>query len=199
MAKAKPFLMKDFSDRCAYSMQHWRVGGGQRCMEIDHFDPRRKSDAEQNYENLFLVHRHCNGAKRDIWPSDSDLRQGIRFLNCCQEWDYGVHIFEDLANGEVLGETRAGKFHIVACDLNAPHLMEERRERTKKLRNRDRIMTALRDSASRMSDSENCDLRTLTKEALLRMQADLATLIPRIPRASASLRKSSGLYSSKDL
>jgi HNH endonuclease len=123
-------LILDFEERCAYSMQHIHRAGGKKCMEVDHFNPKRKRDFVQDYSNLFLATRHCNGAKRDQWPRPSEQKLGMRFLNCCEETDYGVHIFEDPDSHELVGVTPQGRFHIRACDLNAPHLVAERAERT---------------------------------------------------------------------
>ena len=100
-------------------------------MEIDHFDPRKKMDVVQKYQNLFLASRHCNNSKRDLWPTKADRRMGLRFLNCCKEQDYGVHIFEDPTTHELIGTTPAGRYHIRCCDLNEPDLVAERRERAK--------------------------------------------------------------------
>jgi hypothetical protein len=98
-------------------------------MEVDHFNPHKKNDYIQVYDNLFLATRHCNGAKRDRWLSNRQRRLGARFLNCCKETDYGVHILEDPDTHELVGVTPEGKYHVRNCDLNAPHLVEERAER----------------------------------------------------------------------
>jgi len=95
--------MLDFEERCAYSMQHTYRAGGATCMEVDHFDPRKKLDEIQKYPNLFLATRHCNGAKRDRWPNNHERKLGVRFLNCCSEVDYGIHIFEDQTPMNSLG------------------------------------------------------------------------------------------------
>lgn len=121
--------MKDFGERCAYSMQHTNRAGGVKCMEVDHFNPRRKREKYQNYDNLFLATRHCNGAKSDRWEKNKDRERGARFLNCCEEMDYDVHIFEDPETHEVVGVTREGIYHVRNCDLNAPHLVQERKQR----------------------------------------------------------------------
>jgi 5-methylcytosine-specific restriction endonuclease McrA len=68
--EALPPLRRDSKDRCAYSMQHLRFAGGLTCMEVDHFDPRKKNDPVQDYDNLFLASRHCNRAKGTFWPTD---------------------------------------------------------------------------------------------------------------------------------
>jgi hypothetical protein len=99
-------------------------------MEVDHFNPNKKTDSIQEYANLYLATRHCNGAKRDRWPSGKDRKLGLRFLDCCKESDYGIHIFEDPDSHEVVGVTPQGKYHVRNCDLNAPHFIEERTERT---------------------------------------------------------------------
>jgi hypothetical protein len=98
-------------------------------MEVDHFNPKKKEHSIQEYSNLFLSTRHCNGAKRDRWPKSKDRQRGIRFLDCCREADYGQHILEDPDTHELVGTTPAGKYHVRNCDLNAPHLVQERRER----------------------------------------------------------------------
>lgn len=122
-------LRRDFEDRCAYSCQHLSRAGGLKCLEIDHFDPRKKEDFLQQYENLFLATRHCNGAKGKNWPSAGDQALGLRYLNPCRERDYGEHIFEDPKTHLLIGVSPTGKYHIRMCDLNADHFTAERRER----------------------------------------------------------------------
>jgi hypothetical protein len=128
--KAKPFLLRDFDGRCAYSLQHYeRVG--YKCMEVDHFNPNLRGPARHDYSNLFPATRHCNGSKSDLWPAAKLRKAGVRFLNPTKEVDYGVHIFEDPVSNELVGTSPAGIFHIRCCDLNAPHLVLERRDRAK--------------------------------------------------------------------
>jgi hypothetical protein len=98
-------------------------------MEIDHFDPRLKDEFLQPYDNLFLASRHCNGAKSSVWPSRLEQSLGLRYLNPCREQDYGEHIFEDPRTHLLAGVTPAGRYHVRMCDLNADHLVAERRER----------------------------------------------------------------------
>lgn len=100
-------------------------------MEIDHFDPTIPGRARNRYENLFLSSRFCNGRKQGNWPDAADQAKGVRFLNCCEELDYGQHIFEDPDTHCVFGVTPAGKYHVRILDLNAPHLVEERAERAR--------------------------------------------------------------------
>ena len=123
---ALPELMRDFQGRCAYSMQHEQRAGR---MEVDHFDPRHKNDLVQDYSNLFLASRHCNQKKGDYWPNRTDLAANCRFLNPCEEIDYGEHIFEDPTTHELVGATPAGRWHIRMCGLNADHLVHERAKR----------------------------------------------------------------------
>ena len=59
------------------------------------------------------------------------MHEGIRFLNPCEEDDYGRHMLENPKTHEVFGVTPAGKYHIRVLDLNAPHLVRERRQRAK--------------------------------------------------------------------
>lgn len=133
-AVALQALRRDFNDRCAYSMQHMDHAGGLKCMEVDHFDPRQKHDIIQDYENLLLASRHCNGNKGTFWPSEEQQKNGIRLINPCLEQDYGLHIFEDPDTSELVGATPTGDFHVSKLDLNANHLVRERRRRARILR-----------------------------------------------------------------
>ena len=125
---ALPELLRDFQSRCAYSMQHQSRSGR---LEVDHFDPRRKKDLIQSYANLFPASRHCNGKKSDKWPCKGERATGCRFLNPCEEMDYGEQIFEDPTTHELVGMTTAARWHIRVCGLNADHLTQERRRRAK--------------------------------------------------------------------
>jgi hypothetical protein len=127
--RALAALMRDFGKRCAYSMKHSQMSGGDSAMEVDHFNPRFKKDYHQSYDNLFLATRHCNGKKSGFWPDAESEAKGVRFLNCCKEEDYGVHIFEDPDTHEVFGVTPAGIYHVRILDLNAEDLVNERRQR----------------------------------------------------------------------
>jgi len=100
-----------------------------REMQIDHFDPRQKKNRIQVYANLFLADAHCNGTKSDTWPDKEESDNGLRFLNCCEEQDYGHCIFEDPETHELVGTTPAAIYHIEMIDLNAPHLVDNRRRR----------------------------------------------------------------------
>lgn len=100
-------------------------------MAIDHFDPRTKHDLVQDYDNLFPATTHCNLAKGSRWPSEEESRKGIRFLNCCEEQDYGEQMFEDANTHRLVGTTAAARWHIRQCDLNAPHLVRERELRAR--------------------------------------------------------------------
>jgi hypothetical protein len=110
-------------------MIHALDAGGYAEMEVDHFDPRRKSDPVQDYDNLYYASGHCNRSKGSTWPNAAEKEQGIRFLDCCRERDYGRFLFEDPETHEIVGSTPAARFHILVLDLNAPHLVQRRRER----------------------------------------------------------------------
>jgi hypothetical protein len=126
---ALPELMRDFGRRCAYSLQHVEDVGS-TSMEIDHHDPTLPQSIRNNYENLFPAVHHCNNFKRRIWPTPAEQNQGLRFLNCCKEIDYGKHIFENPDTHELVGVTPEGRYHIEGCDLNAPHFIRKRKERS---------------------------------------------------------------------
>jgi len=123
------FLVLDFAGRCGYSDQHMTRAGGKGGMDVDHHNPLLKPPHRNNYTNLLLSTRHCNGKKGKRWPTPEQKKLGLRFLNPCEEQDYGTHIFEDPTTFELWGETPAGCYHTRYLDLNAVHLMRERRRR----------------------------------------------------------------------
>jgi hypothetical protein len=174
---AFPALQRDFGDRCAYSMQHRRrAGGSMMLMEIDHFDPTLKGRKRHRYSNLFLASRYCNNKKRGNWPSPAAVARGVRFLNCCEEQDYGEHIFEDPATHRLVGASPAGKYHVRVLDLNAPHLVEERAERA-------RLRKLLYEDRKRVKET------IAAMRAFRILQTELGYLIPTIP-ATPSLKSS---------
>lgn len=126
--KALPHLLVDFDGRCAYSMRHIRASG-KTAMHVDHVNPKLTGRARHLYKNLVLAVAQCNGKKVDTWPSKSEIKKGIRFLDPCAEQDYGCHIFEDPATSELVGVTSEGRFHIDMLDLNAETFVWERRLR----------------------------------------------------------------------
>lgn len=128
---ALPYLKKDFENRCAYSMIHVDLAGGETCMEVDHFKPKKKFPRKaHSYKNLMLASSHCNRAKGEEWPNAELRKQGFEFINPCEEMDYGVHIFENLETGELVYASAKGSYQIAKCMLNAKHLVNQRKQRT---------------------------------------------------------------------
>lgn len=111
-------------------MIHFNEAGGESGMHVDHFNPRIRGRKRNHYTNLMIASAHCNLRKSNQWPSSSDELQGLRFLNCTEERDYGAHLYEDRTTGRLYGSTPAGRYHIEAMDLNSPYLCEKRRQRT---------------------------------------------------------------------
>lgn len=146
-------------------------------MEVDHFNPRKKNDYAQHYSNLFLATRHCNGAKRDRWPTCRERKLGARFLNCCEETDFGVHIFEDPDSHEVVGVTPEGKYHVRNCDLNAPHLVEERTQRAD-------LWSKLEGKAMRIKDGRSLPDVMPVLGIIEALKEVAIKMIPRIPYLS---------------
>jgi len=127
--RAWPFLVEDFQSRCGYSMRHL-LQCGERCMEVDHFDPTRKSKYRHLYGNLMLATRLCNNFKQHTWPSAQQQKSGMRFLDPTRELDYGVQIFEDPVTHKLVGVTPAARYHIRSLGLNDPSFVAERMDRT---------------------------------------------------------------------
>lgn len=120
-------MLKDFGDRCAYSLMHVDEA---YVLEVDHFNPRLKSKHQQSYTNLMPAFGECNRTKGMTWPSHADLASGLRFLDPTKEIDYGVHIFEEPDTHQLKGVTPAGRYHIRVLGLNSKYLVERRRLRS---------------------------------------------------------------------
>lgn len=167
--KALPELRRDFEDRCAYCMRHI---GTETEMHVDHFDPRKKKLKRQEYSNLFMADAHCNCAKGDTWPNKDEADAGCRFLNCCDEYDYGTVIFENPKTHELVGTSPAAIYHIEMIDLNDPGLIEERKSRYEIL--------------SKLNHLKDCSLRDSgmndAVEKVLEMSRGLIPAIPAPPR-----------------
>jgi hypothetical protein len=126
--RATEALRRDFKDRCAYSQRH-TLHSGLLCMEVDHFNPTLTGSRRHKYRNLMWSTRLCNNAKRDYWPNSADRKMGIRFLNPCEEWDYGKCIFENPLTHELIGKTPAARYHIRMLQLNHESFTSERKMR----------------------------------------------------------------------
>lgn len=148
-------------------------------MEIDHFDPTIRGRARHNYSNLFLATRHCNNKKQGNWPSPEERARGVRFLNCCEEMDYGEHIIEDPATSQLVGITSAGRYHIRTLDLNAAHFVAERQLRT--------YMKKLLFEQHKIVNKWDAALRVFHL-----LQTELERLIPEIPNRPTGAAPASG-------
>jgi hypothetical protein len=166
--KALPELLRDFGPRCAYSMQHESRSGA---LEVEHFDPSQKKDLIQKYSNLFLASRHCNGKKGDRWPNHQELKAGCRFLNPCEEMDYGEQIFEDPETNRLVGMNPAAIWHIRICGLNSSNLIEERKRRARHLQKLERQAFILTKGAS----------PTTLQELVASFRDEVDLMIPPIP------------------
>jgi hypothetical protein len=98
-------------------------------MEVEHFNPNLVAQQRNEYQNLNLASRHCNGAKSDNFTDQDESGGELRLLDPCRENDYGSQIFEDSSTYELVGTTPNARWHIEICDLNADHLIRERRDR----------------------------------------------------------------------
>ena len=128
---AEPYLRSDFGYRCAYCGVHERAMGGAQAFCIDHFKPRSRGGASNDYTNLYWVCIPCNSNKHDRWPSREQRRKGYRFADPCREQDLGVH-FVGSHDGLLRPLTPCGEYHVSVLRLNRLWLCELRRERLHK-------------------------------------------------------------------
>jgi hypothetical protein len=160
-------LMEDFEKRCAYSMVHVDATS-EHNMEVDHRDPTIRGKKLHAYGNLYPAFSLCNNSKSGVWPTKNDLKERRRYLDCCKEQDYGNHLFEDVASGEILTVSKEGVFHVENLDLNNDWLKTRRRERTEDKK----ILETMKALAPQVSGE-------LRREA----ERDIATLTERLKKA----------------
>ena len=144
-------------------------------MDIDHHNPKLKHPDKNAYKNLFLATRHCNGKKGDNWPEQVQRAKGMRFVNPCIETDYGYHLFEDPVTFEIWGATPAGRYHVRILDLNAEHLIKERRRR-----NELRTLQKTRQAVNALRDDALAGVRAF--------QTEVADMIPDWPQKAKPVR-----------
>jgi hypothetical protein len=138
-------LRKDFEDRCAYSLVHWKtVADANSCMHVDHFNPTISGRKRNAYSNLMLATERSNLAKGEKWPSSSERRKGIRILNPTKELELGVHIVEHSVSHKLIPRTPAGAYHIISLDLNSDQLVEARADRAAEFAFQDRVAKKVR-------------------------------------------------------
>jgi hypothetical protein len=172
--KSLPHLLKETGDRCTYSLQHVDEIG-MRTMEVDHFNPTFRCKRRHWHGNLMAATRHCNGNKGDAWPTAEEQADGCHYLDPYECSDYGDHIREDEKTGELVGITRAGRYHLTMLDLNADHLVKARLRRTK-------LRTKVLASAFALGNDDIGDKIASLHEAAQVLEEEILSIsIPRLP------------------
>jgi hypothetical protein len=129
----KHFLRLDFLKRCAYCERPEEYMGGEDAFEVEHFRPRRKfPQLDCVYANLYYACGGCNGHKWETWPSESQLAEGMRFADPCEEDPYLHHILET-GDGGVQGATPCGAYTTAHIRLNRLDVSKWRRLRAQAL------------------------------------------------------------------
>ena len=169
-------LLRETNDRCGYSLQHV-LDLGRKSMEVDHFNPTLRHPFRNRHGNLIAASRHCNGAKGEFWPNAEDRKDVLYLINPYEEQDYGKHIGEDRKTGRLVGRTHTGKWHIEILDLNADHLVQKRRDRTR-LQN-----TFLATALASGTDSTDGMIREVFAKLAEAQASMLPVMIPELPAA----------------
>lgn len=97
----KPYLAKDFHNKCGYSNCSDFWFGGSNCFHIDHFKPKNSNpELETEYNNLIYCCSYVNILK-------SDDNNGL-YIDPC-DVDYNMH-FERQPNGAIIPLTDEAKY-----------------------------------------------------------------------------------------
>lgn len=184
---AATYLRRDFDYRCAYCGVHEQLKGGPQAFCIDHFKPRSKGGAVNDYNNLYWVCIPCNMIKHDKWPTNEQRRRGYRFADPCREQDYGVHFVES-DEGLLQPLTPCGEYHISMLRLNRAWLQQHRQERIRKWM-RFREASQLQDELKRAIQVRpiNAEMQMMHRllsflsEEIEILQSELTVAIPWVP------------------
>jgi len=101
----KPYLRKDFNQRCGYCDDLDFYSGGTRGFHIDHFRPRSIKQFEvlkQTYSNLIYSCSYCNGAKSNKWIDNCGFIDPT-------EIEYDSHLHRN-SNGKIEYKTKQGQY-----------------------------------------------------------------------------------------
>ncbi len=116
----KPYLVKDFSNRCGYCDGNDAWYGGYKIFHIDHFAPKKKFPSLKTvYSNLIYSCPSCNNAKSNTWPSNDPTVNIVGdkgFLNPVTDDLNGHFIRDDFGN--ILGRSLIAKDMIITLNLN---------------------------------------------------------------------------------
>ena len=94
--------------------------------EINHRKPLHLFPNLRNaYDNLYRSCRKCNAVKSGLWPSENQIRRGLRFLDPCTE-DHDDHR-RTQPDGSLVPTTLTGRYTIRHVCLDRPTLTEFRR------------------------------------------------------------------------
>jgi hypothetical protein len=127
--KFRPYLRKDFRERCAYCERPEASLGGVAHCEIDHHRPAVLFPLLKcEYTNLYYCCRNCNSSKSNRWPRPEDEAKGRRFSDPCAEDLYSDHAVESSA-GILRWKTECGRFTVDAIRLNREVLTDWRARR----------------------------------------------------------------------
>lgn len=125
--KYKPFLQKEFDNRCVYCLINEAELSGSEAFHIDHYRPLSKfPDEACSYTNLYYSCRRCNRFKGDFWPSLFDRLLSKFIINPCDH-DPEEHFDRSEIYWKERSET--GKWNIDRLRLNSEANITIRQDR----------------------------------------------------------------------
>ena len=152
----RPYLRRDFLNRCAYCLRHEFHFGGEANGQIDHFCPQAEFEKtgelhlRYTYTNLFWSCGECNNTKEETWPSHDELKRELRFVDSSRE-NTDQH-WEVLPTGEIRPLTQAGRFTIDMVLLWRDDLNYWRKSIIDAIKRVERLQERLNDSSLTLKD-----------------------------------------------
>ena len=109
----KPYLRKDFNQRCGYCDDLDSYSDGSRAYHIDHFKPHsipKFLKLKHCYDNLVYACPYCNGAKSNKWEDKNG------FIDPCEN-EYNNHLYRN-KKGQICYKTKQGKYIVENLKLS---------------------------------------------------------------------------------
>lgn len=125
-SRYREMIRSDFSKCCAYCLLPELKAAGEENFEIDHREPKSKFPLKiAEYTNLYYSCHPCNHIKGNHWPSENLIKQGVTYLDHCND-DFTSSYSIDL-DGKLHPLSRSAKYTIMRVRLNRTHLKKIRK------------------------------------------------------------------------
>jgi hypothetical protein len=181
----KPYLREEFNRQCVYCRMPDGLRG-QDMFGVDHYRPVSLFPALLcEYGNLFYSCNSCNRLKRDFWPAEHELAEGLFLPNPC---DHTMSEHLQYSGAWVMPESGAGELAVELLLLNDDSVVGYRefvlRSIERCLTKEQALLETLLHLESRLVETQGPQLAELRLD-IAGLQVDLAAVQADLERLTA--------------